>query len=206
MIIVSTLPSNSNTPSNTSLLATYSLLRSPKSKLPSSLTVKELVGDKSLDAFVELSSIDYLLYSIRKFKKLPTKFDHPASVDISELQSLSPILLNAADRNVKSARKKLLSTLLTIFQPKKDELLKDWLESGKRWNEGERLPVKTHTKHEASHHDCLSDESASIIRHMLFTHGMTPSKIPSLMNEFSALLLGRPFIMNFHHIKLLSAE
>ena len=129
-------------------------------------------------------------------KKLPNKFDYPASVDVSDLQSLSPILLSAADRNIKSARKKLLSTMLNIFQPKEDEFLKDWLDSGKRWNEGERLPVKTYVEHEVAHRDCLSDESASIIRHILFTHNTKPSRFPSLMNEFAALLLGRPLRPN----------
>ena len=74
--------------------------------------------------------------------------------------------------------------------------MKDWLDSGKRWNEGKRLPVKTYVEHEVSHHDCLSDESASIIRHIIFTHNTKPSRFPSLMNEFSALLLGQPLRPN----------
>ena len=196
---VTLLSAASSSATSSSAMSSYvncSLLRLPKNPLPSSLKVESLVGDKSLNAFIELGSIEYLLYNIRHYKKLPDKFDHPNSVDVSILQSLSPTLLNNASMNVRSARKKLLETTLDIFRPKDNEFLKNWIDDGKRWNQGERLPVKLYSKHETSHHDCLTDESASLIRHILFTHKVKSSKFPSLMNEFSALLLGRPLRLN----------
>ena len=45
------------------------------------------------------------------------------------------------DRNIDRTYD-FLQYFRNIFQPKEDEFLKDWLGSGKRWNEGKRLIVK----------------------------------------------------------------
>ena len=101
---------------------------------------------------------------------------------------LGPIL----DRIDNLQTKELMDKIpLGLFKIGADEYLLSWLVSGTRWNEGERLPRKMSRLSQENSQPMLSEESAHIIRHILFEYKIPLSKFGGLLNMFAILLLGR---------------
>ena len=76
---------------------------------------------------------------------------------------------------------------LGLFKIGDDEYLLSWLVSGTRWNEGQRLPRKMTRISQQNSQPMLSEESAHIIRHILFKYKIPLSKFSSLLNMFAVL-------------------
>ena len=112
-------------------------------------------------------------------------FDAIKSIGASRL---GPIL----DRIDNLQKKELMDKIpLGLFKIGADEYLLSWLVSGTRWNEGERLPRKMSRLSQENSQPMLSEESAHIIRHILFEYKIPLSKFGGLLNMFAILLLGR---------------
>jgi hypothetical protein len=91
------------------------------------------------------------------------------------------------------ARQKLLDGLpVGLFRPDESDMLHAWMTDGKRYTAGERLPSVNYEMHSKSNQLWLTDTAAHYIRHIVYCYKLAPSRFPSLMNYFSALMLGRP--------------
>ena len=80
---------------------------------------------------------------------------------------------------------------LGLFQIADDEYLLSWLVYGTRWNDGERLKRRIMQKSKDNSQPMLTEESAHIIRTILFEYKIPLSKFGGLLNLFAVLLLGR---------------
>ena len=77
-----------------------------------------------------------------------------------------------------------------LFQIGDEEYLLTWLVFGTRWNKGDRLPPKMMKTFTENSQPMLTEESAHIIRHILFEYKIPLSKFGGLVNMFAVLLLG----------------
>ena len=117
----------------------------------------------------------------------------PRSVEEFEaIKSIGASRLGAIMDRIDKLQEELMDKLpLGLFKIGDDEYLLSWLVSGTRWNEGQRLPRKMTRISQQNSQPMLSEESAHIIRHILFEYKIPLSKFGGLLNMFAVLLLGR---------------
>jgi hypothetical protein len=166
--------------------------------LPLSLTLNVL-REGDLD---ELAAIEYavhLIFSNKLSVELATdSLQHagvpkPKSISLEDLHKVRQSLRASVLKHLSMARRELLNGLpVGLFRPDESDMLHAWMTDGKRYTAGERLPSVNYEMHPKSNQLWLTDKAAHYIRHIVYCYKLAPSRFPSLMNCFSALMLGRP--------------
>ena len=122
----------------------------------------------------------------------------PTTISFNKVSQLSLLLLDRARRNVAKAREDFLNHYFShgLFKPQKDQYLLDWMDHGKNYSKGDRLPTVNTEVHQSSHQLSFTDYGMAIIRHIIFVHKIPITRFPSLMNAFAVLFLGRVLHLN----------
>ena len=108
---------------------------------------------------------------------------------VETIAQLSPRLARTAKDNMQTARLELLEG--QVFQPRQNQLLRNWLEDGRRYSDGATIEVENYEIHPKNNLAWLSDRAFSIIRHIIFVFKIPTRRFGSLMQCFAVLLLGK---------------
>ena len=153
----------------------------------------------------ELASIEFVLHlTITKHLSLDeirnsfhdAQVCEPKSLTIESCLMLSARLLDSAKRNVELCRTEILGPMPDgLFLPKQHDLLYQWINDGKDYTRGSRLPASNYEKNASNHQLSLTDEASHYIRHIICVYKISLCRFASLWNCFSILLLRRPLSM-----------
>lgn len=77
------------------------------------------------------------------------------------------------------------------LKARKEQLLLEWLDVCEKASSGKGFPRDMLKKQGWNHQPTLTDESAHIIRQIIYSYNVKPSKFNGLLNSFAVLLLGR---------------
>ena len=91
-------------------------------------------------------------------------------------------------------REEIFKNHIQFFHPSSSELLIEWIRQEEQFtNNKERIQSSNNFEiHDSNHQQYLTDTASSYIRHIIFNHGIHPTRFPSLLSAFTVLLLGRP--------------
>ena len=155
--------------------------------------------DNSESSLVELSILEFTLaqyYHNHYLHDLAIEYSIPVKVSpnmaITTLESLSSSQLGYIGSIIKKKQEDYFNNFHVFFKIQENQLLVDWLEQGRRFNDGERLPPSNTEKNTSNGKLWFTDEAMSYVRHMICSYGLSCTRFPSLMNCFSVLLLRRP--------------
>ena len=96
---------------------------------------------------------------------------------------------------VNVTRERTLRVEAQAFKPRGNQLLRDWLEDGRRYTDGERLPRINLELNPENRKQWFTDSAMSCMRHIIFCFNIPTRTFGSLMNCFAVLLLGRALKM-----------
>ena len=116
----------------------------------------------------------------------------PRSVaDFDAIKSIGAKHLGKLCYRIDELQRELMDKLSHgLFQIGEEEYLLSWFCSEVKWNEGERLRRTMTRVSQGNSKSMMSEESANIIRHILFEYKIPLSKFGGLPNMFSVLLFG----------------
>ena len=154
--------------------------------------------DNSESSLEELSILEFALahhYYKHYLHQLAIEYATPVkesqNLRIRTLERLSSAQLGYIGSIIKKKRGEYFERFHVLFKIQDNQLLVDWLEQGRRFNDGERLPPSNTEKNSCNGKLCFTDEAMSYVRHMICSFGLSSIRFPSLMNCFSILLLRR---------------